>query len=53
MEPKEIIEQIGLPCSKVAKILGVSLDAVKSWKCGRRNPSDKHLKSLLQLAMAK
>jgi len=50
MEPRDIITQIGLPYSKVSQKLGVSIDTVKSWKCGRRNPNKKHLKALIILA---
>jgi hypothetical protein len=51
MEPREIIKKIGIPASKIAIILGVSLDAVKSWQCGRRNPEEFYMKALSSLLL--
>jgi putative transcriptional regulator len=35
----EIRQQLGVTQAEFAKMLGVSLESVKSWEIGRRHPS--------------
>lgn len=46
---KELRKQRKLTQRDLAGILKVSLDTVKSWECGRRNPSKKAMKKLTDM----
>lgn len=45
------IEETGiLDYKTIAELIGVSLDTVRSWGCGRRHPSYKHRRKMANVA---
>ena len=49
MNIKDILRTKSLTQTQLAKKLGCSVDTVKSWCCGRRNPSEAYLKKIKRL----
>lgn len=48
---KKLREQLDLTQVELSKLLDVSIDAVRSWESGRRNPNKFTLKHLEKIAI--